>query len=110
MKKIFLIIVLLICVLGFKVIFERVELNDAKQVTEIVAMEKLGEDCMLITQGVYLGSAPYKKGFWFGFIDKEKLNATIYTAVPTLDGKNWFVREHISQSGGDYQLFFAKFR
>jgi len=96
--------------LGFKLKSERARLNNARRVTETVATEKLGEDCMLITQGIYLGPAPYGKGFWFGFIDKEEATAVVYTAVPTLDGKDWYVREHISQYGGDYRTFFERFR
>ena len=106
------IVLILICLFVFKTLSEseKEKLNSAKQATEIVAMEKLGKDCVLISQGVYLGPAPFGKGFWFGFVDKEETTAVVYTAVHTLDGKDWYVREHTSQYGGDYRLFFAKFR
>ncbi|MBQ7075609.1 MAG: hypothetical protein IJM94_02290, partial [Clostridia bacterium] len=88
---------------------EKEKLNDAKQATEIVAMEKLGKDCVLVSQGIYFGPPPFGKGFWFGFVDKNETTAIIYTAVRTLDGNDWYVREHMSEIGGDHRRFFERF-
>lgn len=103
---IILLILLLIFALVFKVKLEVKNYNRAKQATEIAAIEELGEGCMLLDSGMYLGPPPYSRGFWFGFVDKNKIKATVFTAVPTLDGNNWYVRVNISQTGGDHRNFF----
>lgn len=104
-----LLILFLIFAVGFKIKLEVKKYNEAKQATEITAIERLGEGCMLVSRGMYLGPPPFSRGFWFGFVDKEELEAIVYTAVPTLDGKDWYVREYLSQWGGDYHSFFARF-
>lgn len=111
MKKYYIIITILLVLffifaIGFKIKTEVKNYNEAKQATEIVAIEKLGEGCILLDEGMYIGPPPYARGFWFGFVDKTKLKATVFTAVPTLNGESWYVRENISQTGGDHRKFF----
>ena len=113
MKKIshictIVVIIILICAISFWVKSEKNKYIEAYQATEIVAVEKLGEDCMLVRNGHYWGSKPYKKGFWFGYVDKKELTAVMYTTVPTLSGDDWFVQEYVSQVGGDYNEFFDR--
>ena len=112
MKKVIFIIsiiLLLICALRFGIISERKKFDAAKQATEAVAIERLGENYKIVKFGWYFGMPPHKRGFWFGIIDEKEVQAIIYVAVPTLDGKDWMVREHISQYGSDHQRFFATF-
>ena len=103
---IILLILFLIFVIGSKVKLEIKNYNEAKQATEIFAVEQLGEGCILLDQGMYLGPPPYSRGFWFGFVDKTEFKATVFTAVPTLDGRDWYVRVNISRTGGDHRKFF----
>ena len=112
MKKVIFIIsiiLLLICTLRFGIISERKKFDAAKQATEAVAIERLGENCRVVTYGWYKGMPPYKRGFWFGVIDETESHAIIYTAVPTLDGKDWFIRGDIAHHGGNYQDFFKRY-
>jgi len=113
MRKLILIVTiifLLACVVGFKISREAKKYENAKGSTEILALEKLGQECKLLSHGTYLGPEPYGRGFWFGFTDKDELTAVIYTAVPTLDGDNWLIREHISWYGGNVREFFSRFK
>lgn len=104
-----LLVLLLIFAIGFKIKREVKNYNEAKKATEIVAIEKLGEGCRLVQKGMYRGTPPYSRGFWFGFVDKTELKAIVFTAVPTLNGESWYVRGNISQTGGDHGKFFQNF-
>ena len=91
--------------IGFKINSLTTKYNEAKEATEIVAIEQLGEGCILLESGSYKNSY-YPPGFWFGYVDEKKYKAIMFTAVPTFDGSDWIIKGNRSQTGGNpYNLW-----
>ena len=99
--------------IGFKINSEMTRRNEAyesaKEATEKVAVERLGEGCILLESGSYKNSYD-PPGFWFGYVDEKKYKAIMFTAVPTFDGSDWIVEGNVSRTGGNPYEFFRVVR